>query len=311
MRRRHAAFAALLSGCALATAATIATAVRGGEPAASPVVVEPGSVVFRSGERLAVARGSGGRRTVTGLRCERVHHAAARGLCVTRGDGFAAGYEAVVLDGKLRAGREIGLAGIPSRARVSPDGRLGSVTMFVTGHSYAETGAFSTQTTLLDLERGEPIADLEDFTVLRDGRHVASVDRNFWGVTFARDGDSFYATMATGGVPYLIEGSVKGRSARVVRAGVECPSLSPDGTRIAFKSRTDGGPAAWRPAVLDLTTRRVTRLAEPRGIDDQIEWLDDGTVAYGLDGAVWRLRADGRGGPARLLAGASSPAAVR
>ena len=48
---------------------------------------------------------------------------------------------------------------------MSPDGRFGSVTMFVTGHSYATTGDFSTQTTLIDLERGVRIADLEDFTV--------------------------------------------------------------------------------------------------------------------------------------------------
>ena len=37
---------------------------------------------------------------------------------------------------------------------------------------------------------------------------VTAVDVNFWGVTFARDSDRFYATMATGGKTYLIEGSV-------------------------------------------------------------------------------------------------------
>ena len=35
------------------------------------------------------------------------------------------------------------VAGVPSRARVSPDGRYGSVTLFVTGHSYADRGRAS------------------------------------------------------------------------------------------------------------------------------------------------------------------------
>ena len=38
---------------------------------------------------------------------------------------------------------------------------------------------------------------------------------------------------------------------------------------------------------------RETPLAEVRSVDDQAEWLDDGHVLYGLDGAVWSVRADG------------------
>ena len=53
---------------------------------------------------------------------------------------------------------------------MSPDGRYGAVTLFVTGHAYATPGAFSTQTTLIDLAHaGSKIADLEQFTVLRGG----------------------------------------------------------------------------------------------------------------------------------------------
>src|SRR5687767_4134689 len=98
------------------------------------------------------------------------------------------------------------------------------------------------------------------------------------------------------------------------------PSLSPDETRVAFKKRVDGGSGSiqWRPHVLDLATLVETSLAETRNVDDQIEWLDDGRVLYGLPdeapGAisnVWALPADGSGAPRLFLAQASSPAVAR
>ena len=110
----------------------------------------------------------------------------------------------------------IAVDGIPSRARVSPDGRYGAVTLFVTGDSYADAGSFSTRTTIIDLAHGRAVAKLEDFMVFRGrSRRVTAIDVNFWGITFARDSDRFYATMATGGKTYLIEGSV--RAARGAR----------------------------------------------------------------------------------------------
>ena len=206
---------------------------------------------------------------------------------------------------------EVDVAGIPSRARVSPDGRYGSVTLFVTGHSYAGAGSFSTQTTLIDLERGTKVAELEDFTVTREGRQVTAIDVNFWGVTFARDSDRFYATMATGGKTYLVQGSVKRRVARVIHENVECPSLSPDGTRVAYKRRRGSDERPWRLTVLDLETLRETPLAELRSVDDQAEWLDDSHVLYGIDGEIAVVRADGGGRPSRFAAAAGSPAVVR
>ena len=80
------------------------------------------------------------------------------------------------------------------------------------------------------------------------------------------------------------------------------------GETVAFK-KSNG--KAWRLSVLDLRTLRETPLAETRSIDDQAEWLDDGRVLYGVDGAVWAARADGTGEPRRFVAGADSPAAVR
>ncbi len=155
-------------------------------------------------------------RTLEAMHCDRVYFAAGKGICLARGGGFAAGYRATVFGGDFRTLDEIALDGVPSRARVSPDARYGAVTMFVTGHAYADLGAFSTRTTLMDLERGEELADLEQFTVTMEGRQVTAVDRNFWGVTFARNSNVFYATMATGGKTYLVRGSVNARTGHVI-----------------------------------------------------------------------------------------------
>lgn len=277
-------------------------------------------VVFRStegrkvGGQLAVAslgEAAPDERTLEPMGCERVYFASGRGMCVARSKGFAAGYRVQVFDADLRVLHKVDLPGIISRARVSRDGRLGSVTFFVAGHAYTTAGAFSTQTTLLNLQTGARIADLEDFTVFDDDRQITAVDVNFWGVTFAEDGDTFYATLATGGKTYLIRGSVKGRTARVLHENVECPSLSPDQRRIAYKSRVPGEDGRWRLTVLDLATMRETPLAETRSVDDQAEWLDDNTVLYGLEGAIWSVPADGSGRPRRYVADADSPAVVR
>ncbi|GAB3814653.1 TolB family protein [Micromonospora zhanjiangensis] len=95
--------------------------------------------------------------------------------------------------------------------------------------------------------------------------------------------------------------------------------MSPDGTRIAFKKHGDLPPGRWRLAVYELATGRETLLAEPRSVDDQVEWLDDGRIVYGLprDGGptatsdLWRVPADGTGGPELLVHDAWSPAVVR
>ncbi len=154
-----------------------------------------------------------GPRTYAPLSCERVYFAAGRGLCLARG-GLATGLSAQVFGPDFRVRHKVELAGIPSRARVSADGRYGTVTSFVAGDSYAAAGAFSTRTTLIDMARGEKVADLEQFTVTRDGRQVTAIDVNYWGVTFdPSNSDHFYATLATGGKTYLIEGTVSGRTA--------------------------------------------------------------------------------------------------
>ncbi len=130
---------------------------------------------------------------------------------------------------------------------------------------------------------------------------------------FRHDSNFFYATLRTGGINYLVHGDIKLRTVTVIYKGVECPSLSPDETRIAFKKLVSRNN--WRLTVLDLTTLRETPLAETRSVDDQAEWLDNDRVLYGLvDSAPWMsimvVSADGTGQPNVFAKGAASPAVV-
>jgi Tol biopolymer transport system component len=90
---------------------------------------------------------------------------------------------------------------------------------------------------------------------------------------------------------------------------VECPSLSPDETRIAFK-RSLNSHGSWRLYVLDLHTMREWPLAETMSVDDQAEWLDDQHVLYWRGTDVWEVRADGKGKPRLFLTDASSPVVI-
>ena len=144
--------------------------------------------------------------------CERVSYAAGHGICLQADRGVFTTYKAVFFDRTLKASRSFKLAGSPSRTRVSSDGRVGAITVFVTGqaHGYAG-GAFSTKTTILDMAGGDELGDLEQFTTWRDGARFKNADFNFWGVTFARDSNVFYATLKTSaanlkGMTYLVQG---------------------------------------------------------------------------------------------------------
>jgi hypothetical protein len=248
-------------------------------------------------------------RVVTSLNCERVHQAAGRGLCLVPEGGLITRYWAILFDDDFKELSRIELIGSPSRARVSPDGRYGATTVFVYGHSYADA-VFSTQTTIIDMASATTVASLEQFAVFRDGTRIYAPDFNFWGVTFSSDSNTFYATLRTGGLTYLVKGDIAAREVHVVRPGVECPSLSPDGTRIGFKKAT-GDPGAWRFTVLDLATMVETPLAEAESVDDQLEWLDDERLLYGKSGNLWTVRADGTGSPEMFLPDALSPAVLR
>jgi len=262
-------------------------------------------------------------RFITPLVCERVHYAAGRGICLEAKRGALTSYHAHLFDHQLRRLQSYALPGPPSRARLSADGRLAATTVFISGHSYASPG-FTTRTSIVDVATGQLVVDdLEKIEVLRDGQRFKAGDFNFWGVTFTSDAQRYYATLQTGGKLLLVEGDIAARRMRVIHEDVECPSVSPDGTRIAFKRRVasaEKGRFVWRLHVLELATRRETALTvEARSVDDQVEWLGEREIAYALpndsSGAgaatnIWALAIDGASPPRLLVRLAYSPTYV-
>ncbi|MFB6840322.1 TolB family protein [Streptomyces sp. NPDC056361] len=256
----------------------------------------------------------GGERAVSSTKCDRVYAAAGTVACLYS-DGVLGTVTMRLLSPDLKERRTIPVSGVPNRVRVSASGRMVSWTSFVGGDSYA-TLNFATRTGIYDTRSGTLFKTLETFSVVKDGKPYRSADVNFWGVTFTKDDNTFYATMYTKGHRYLVQGDFAARTVRTLRDRVECPSLSPDGTRIAFKSPIDGDPTrGWRLSVLDLTTQRVTPTAETRSVDDQAAWLSPTTLAYAQqhdDGTkdLWSVPSTGTGTPRLLLRNAHSPAAL-
>ncbi len=283
------------------------TAARGVDGAAVMVrAVDPEDSRL-NGRVFIVEDGKVTQRSADDLTCERVYYAAGNGLCL----GVAPSgveYTATTFDSALKPLHTLTLTGLPSRARVSRDGRYGAMTVFVAGDSYLGSSAsFSTRTYVVDMASTNTIAQLEQFKVTKDGQPFDAVDFNFWGITFdPTDSNRFYATLGTGEHHYLVEGEIDSKRLKVLRDGVECPSLSPDGTQIAFKSRI-GTSNRWRIHVLDVATLKDHPVAEKRSIDDQVEWLDDDTLVYSNGTNVYTVPADGSGEVQLLIHDASSP----
>lgn len=348
-RRAALAFAGVVLACAAAVAATAWHVVRRENtpsaatpppPAFAPLAAMPSSasastrpfVVVRStalGDSygrvtLAYLDDPAGARGVAPMACDRVYYAAGSGICLEAQRGAVTTYRGTLFDDRFAVRGAFDLAGPPSRARVSPDGRRAAFTVFINGHAYSNPG-FTTRTTIVDAHDGHAIVDdLESLPVERDGAPFKAADFNFWGVTFTADPDRFFATLGSGGRTWLVEGRLSTRRMRVVAGDVECPSVSPDGIRVAFKRRESGGAQGrllWRIAVLDLRTAQARILAgETRNVDDQVEWNGDGEILYAMpmdsgqssaEMDVWAIAADGGAPARRLLPFAFSPAVVR
>ncbi|MEO5320746.1 hypothetical protein PV761_19415 [Arthrobacter sp. CC3] len=261
----------------------------------------------------------GGRRSLASEACDRVYGTARNLVCLKTNRGLVTNFEAVLLDRQWQPTGRWALPGIPSRTRMSADGSLVSTTVFVSGHSYGAAG-FSTETSISRTDGGAGTGSLEGFALLANGAQVTAADRNIWGVTFVPgDTDAFYATAASSGRIWLVKGSISARTLTAVHDGVECPSVSPDGTRIAYKKNTGTALAAhWKIAVLDLESGVETVLSEARSVDDQIEWLDDVTLLYGLprDGAagdsdIWQIGTHPSAPASLFIEHAWSPSVVR
>jgi hypothetical protein len=261
----------------------------------------------------------GGQRSVSTTACDRVYATAVSGICLAAKRGALTTYRAELLTGRLADVAPVPITGIPSRARLSPDGSLAATTSFVSGHGYGTIG-FSTATTIVNHGAGQDYGNLEKtFSTLIDGRRITSKDLNIWGITFVPGPtpSRFYATVATAGSTWLALGDLNARTLTAVRPDAECPSLSPDGKTLIYKKRA-GAPTRWRYHVLDLASGTERSLSETRSVDDQAEWLDNHRVLYGLprsnsgESDIWV--ADVRSGakaPRVFMRDAWSPAVVR
>lgn len=256
-----------------------------------------------------------GRRTLTNLPCDRVDATVEMLSCMRIVRGIPTTFETEVMDSVQQRVARWDLPGIPSRTRVS-DGGLVATTSFVTGHSYAADG-FSTETVVHGVN-GADYGNLQEFTILIDGKELSAVDRNVWGVSFLSENE-FFATVASGGKTWLVAGNLHERTLISVTTNSECPSVSPDKTRVAYKKLRPGpGPVHWDIAVLDLDSKEEQQITLDQGFDDQLEWLDDQTLLFGQprkgaigDSDVYSIRAEAAAQPQLLVEHAWSPSVVR
>ena len=138
-----------------------------------------------------------GSRSVSPQACDRVDASSDASLCLTIDRGVVTTFTATLFDTDWRPLQSWPLPGVPSRTRFSPDGSKVAFSAFITGESYATVG-FSIATRIWPAADGDAV-NLEDFALTVNGQAVTNSDRNFWGVTFAQDPDTFYATAASGG----------------------------------------------------------------------------------------------------------------
>ena len=259
----------------------------------------------------------GGTRAVGTVACDRVYSTAKFSMCLRIDRGVLTTFSATLYDAKWRAKTAWALPGIPSRTRISADSKLVAFTSFVTGESYGAVG-FATATQISTTD-GTDYGNLEAFALMIGGQRSTAADRNFWGVTFSTDDNVFYATAATGGHTWLVRGDLAARTLTPVTQTAECPSISPDGAHIAYKKNVSSSATAyWSITVLDVATGGEKLLPEKRSVDDQVDWLDDSTLLYGVprtdspgDSDIWSIPSDGSGAGSRLIQHAWSPSVVR
>ncbi|MFK0238057.1 TolB family protein [Streptomyces vinaceus] len=294
-----------LLGAAAATVAWKGAAVEAGTGTLR--LTRPGTLLVVGAEDTRVHQKTlQGEELGTGPDCRRAAVAAGTLACLHGLPGPFSSEVRIYRQGGTEPEVTLPVWGKPSRARVSPSGHLVAWTVFRSGDSYAASGQFSTTAGIYDLRNGAHYGSLEDFTLRADDQPEQSADRNFWGITFAADDHTFYATMSADGRTHLMRGDLSTHELTALRENVECPSLSPDETRIAYKKRVG---ADWQLHVLHLRTGQDTALAAPAGIDDQPAWLDDATVAYGRTqqdrSSVYAVPADGSGRPVKIAEGSS------
>lgn len=256
-----------------------------------------------------------GERHLTQLSCERIDRNANGGICLSQDAGVGGSGRGFILDSALNPTRGFSLHR-PSRAAVSPDGSVVAWTGFTLGHSYLSEGDFATLTQLIAVDRGLAVDVESGFTTLLDGEEYFDETRNYWGVSFV-DNDHFYATLGAEGETVIVEGRISTSTLEVKWYDATCPEVSPDGSTVVVKEQRGD---AFRLVAIDVESGVRRLLGETRSVDDQVEFLDDDTILYGLpnpdEGTVeqpafdiWALDLTPGAEPRLLLPFADSPAA--
>ena len=233
-----------------------------------------------------------------GLRPGRRHRRPARpAWCTER--GVVTKYERSTLDADWH-GRSTRrrCPGIPSRTRLSPDGTLvadarSSSPATPTCRPASPPRPRSAASTAASY------GNLEKFTLVIDGRTVDPQRPQRLGRHLRRRPAPSTPPSAPAGRPTWSGATSATRTLTAVTENAECPSLSPDGTRVAFKVDARPGRRAalgTRRCSTSPPGKRTVLDRRTRSVDDQVEWLDDDTLLYGLPRAdepgvtdVWAL----------------------
>jgi hypothetical protein len=265
---------------------------------------------FHGHVAMVSAAGPDVNRHVAALSCARVHYAGGTGICMVEEPvGKDVKHVAFLFDSTFTRGKRIELTGVPIRARVSPDGRRAAISVFRESHPPGGDERVATESFVVDVTNGRVVADLRDFALDPGNEPPPAGPLDFASVAFGRDGDRFFATLATTAQTYIVAGSIAARNLTVARAGVANEALSPDGKRLIVKKR-DG--RSWQLFVLDLDTMTEQALNQgPGSVDDQVEWLDNAHLVYHdateNGTGIWSLAIDGVTTPRLIVTDAYSP----
>lgn len=260
----------------------------------------------------------GGPRAISTVDAERVHARAGTTVCMQADRGLVTTYKAEILDATLRPVRSLDVNGAPKPTRVSADGTLAAWTVIVVGTGCTDV-TMESETTVEDLHSGHSYGTIEKtFRVIVDGKPMTAAVINVWDVTFENVAHPtrFYVTVSDNSASktWLAEGDLTTRTITAFHPGGQTPSLSPDNKTLVFVER-QGSSQNFRLRGLDLRTRKEWYLPDTRSVHDQVEWLDNEHVLYGLARTgsvaadVWLSPL--RGGQPRLyIEHADSPAVV-
>ena len=177
---------------------------------------------------------------------ERVYATSKNMICLSADRGFITTYGAHILDNTMQQTQTLPFIGIPSRARLSQDGSYAATTSFTASDSYGSV-SFSTRTYITAVG-GQTLGNLVDFTLIHDGKSIDPVDRNYWGVTFAAEDDTFYATVRWSNHTWLVRGGSYGRQTRlgthaVYYRDIDHTSQTFGGSPMPYSQFFDGGEA--------------------------------------------------------------------